>query len=137
MNLHQISRSILLVEDDVPLGLVTSEVLKHLGHDVDWAISANQALDTLSGEMHFDAMLLDLGLGLGDDDGVSLVDTLRERGCVVPPLLIFSAQPVDVLRVAARTIGAAAILQKPCTATELDAAIAHAISGQTPQLDRD
>lgn len=126
MKPHQIHRSILLVEDDVALGLVTSEVLKQLGHAVDWRTSANDAFDTLSGENHFDAVLLDLGLG--NNDGVSLVDTLRKRGFELPPLLIFSAQPVDVLRLAAQATGAAGILQKPCTAVELDAAIVRAIS---------
>lgn len=131
MSPNPISRSILLVEDDVPLGLVTSEVLKQLGHDVNWAVSANEAFDTLIGEGHFDAVLLDLGLG--SDDGVALIDSLRERGCDLPPLLIFSAQPVETLRLAARATGAAAILQKPCTASEMDAAIVRAVALCVPE----
>lgn len=121
---------ILLVEDDEPLGFVTSEVLKQLGHDVDWRVSANEAFDSLSRENHFDAVLLDLGLGT--DDGVSLIDALRKRGVALPPLLIFSAQPVDALRFAARATGAAAILQKPCTAVQMDAAIVLAVASKNP-----
>lgn len=118
---------VLLVEDNVPLGLVTSEVLKQLGHDVDWRVSADEAFDTLSHANQFDAILLDLGLGA--DDGVSLIGALRQRGFALPPILIFSAQPVDALRFAARATGATAILQKPCTAVQLDAAILLAVSG--------
>ena len=108
---------VLLIEDDPALGAVTTEVLTHLGHDVAWLHSADAAFASLSQDHHFDVVVLDLGLGA--NDGVTLIKTLREQGRVVPPVLVFSAQPVDVLRQAAGAIGAAAIVQKPCTSREL------------------
>jgi two-component system OmpR family response regulator len=119
------SARILLIEDDVALGTVTSEVLKHLGHDVHWSPSVSEAFASLSGGQQFAAVLLDLGLG--PDDGVSLVLDLRAGGYRLPPLLVFSAQPIDVLRRAADTTGAVAVLQKPCSASELDNALQRAL----------
>ena len=112
---------VLLIEDDPALGAVTAEVLKYLGHQVVWAVSANDGFACLAQDHRFDAVLLDLGLGAGD--GVTLVKSLREHGCVIPPLLVFSAQPIDALQRAATAIGAAAILQKPCTTSELASAL--------------
>jgi CheY-like chemotaxis protein len=116
---------VLLIEDDSALGAVTTEVLTHLGHDVAWSTSANAAFASLSHDHAFDAILLDLGLGA--QDGVTLVKALRERGCNLPPLLVFSAQPMDALRRAARATRAVGILQKPCTATQLADALQRAL----------
>jgi DNA-binding response OmpR family regulator len=112
---------VLLIEDDPALGAVTTEVLTQLGHDVAWSSSADAAFSSLSRDHEFTAILLDLGLG--EYDGVMLVKALRERGCDLPPLLVFSAQPIDALRRAAQATGAVGILQKPCTAHELAAAL--------------
>ncbi len=119
------SAHVLLIEDDPALGAVTTEVLKHLGHEVVWAVSANDGFACLAQNHCFDAVFLDLGLGASD--GVSLVKSLREQGCAIPPVLIFSAQPIDALLRAARTIGAATILHKPCTINELATALQRAL----------
>ncbi len=105
---------------------MTSEVLKQLEHGVDWTLSANQAFEALSCENRFGAVLLDLGLG--GDDAVSLIDALRERGSSLPPLMIFSAQPVETLRFGARATGAAEILHKSRTSGEMNAAFMRAVS---------
>jgi DNA-binding response OmpR family regulator len=121
MNSDRSNSHILLIEDDPALGAVTTEVLKHLGHEVDWMVSANEAFVSLSQEHDFDAVLLDLGLGA--DDGATLVNALRKYGHALPPLVVFSAQPLDALRRAAGITGALAILQKPCSASDLDEAL--------------
>ena len=112
---------VLLVEDDPGLGMATSEVLKHLGHDVAWEVSANDAYTALSQPHRFEAVVLDLGLG--DSDGVTLVGALRARGHILPPILVLSAWPADAMRQAVSAIGAAMGLQKPCSMGELDAAL--------------
>ena len=125
MDTSDSNANILLIEDDPALGVITTEVLAQLGHEVAWSTSANAAFVSLSGDHAFDAVLLDLGLG--ENDGVTLVKVLRERGCSLPPLLVFSAQPIDVLRSAARATGAVGILQKPCTMTQLADALQLAL----------
>ncbi len=116
---------VLLIEDDPALGAVTTEVLTHLGHDVAWSTSAEAAFVSLARDHAFDAVLLDLGLG--GSDGVSLVNSLRSKGYELPPLLVFSAQPIDALRRAAKATGAVGILQKPCSATQLADALERAL----------
>lgn len=112
---------VLLVEDDPSLGTATSEVLKHLGHDVAWEVSANDAYAALSQPHRFDVVVLDLGLG--DSDGVTLISALRARDHALPPILVFSAWPTDAMRRAVGAIGAVMGLQKPCSMSELDAAL--------------
>jgi two-component system, OmpR family, KDP operon response regulator KdpE len=116
---------VLLIEDDPALGAVTTEVLTQLGHEVAWSTSARAAFTSLAHNHSFDAVLLDLGLG--ESDGVTLVTLLRNQGHELPPLLVFSAQPIDVLKRAARATGAVGILQKPCSATQLAAALERAM----------
>ncbi len=116
---------VLLIEDDPALGAVTTEVLTQLGHDVAWSTSATAAFTSLTRENAFDAVLLDLGLG--ETDGVTLVTLLRNQGHALPPLLVFSAQPIDALRRAARATGAVGILQKPCSAMQLATALERAL----------
>ncbi|MDR3386079.1 MAG: response regulator [Rudaea sp.] len=126
MDTPEINAHVLLIEDDPALGSVTAEVLTQLGHEVAWSTSANAAFASLSHDHEFDAVLLDLGLG--EYDGVTLVNALRHQGHKLPPLLVFSAQPIEALRKAARATGAVGILQKPCTATQLADALQRALA---------
>lgn len=112
---------VLLIEDDPALGAVTCDVLRYLGLNVDWAVSANDAFALLAHQHDFDAALLDLGLGVSD--GVSLIKELRYAGHQLPPLLVLSAQPLEALRRAASITGAVAILPKPCSAGDLNRAL--------------
>ena len=121
---------VLLIEDDPELGAVTTEILKHLGYEMVWSASAGDGFQSLANSHRFDAVLLDLGLG--SDNGVELIASLRERGRALPPLLIFSAQPIDALQQAANEIGAAAILQKPCAAADLVRALERVVRAADP-----
>jgi two-component system response regulator QseB len=117
---------VLLIEDDPALGAATCDVLRHLGLNVDWVVSANDAFASLAHEHDFDAVLLDLGLG--SSDGVSLIKALKEDGHRLPPLLVLSARPSEALQRAARITGAVAILAKPCSADDLNRALQRVLS---------
>ena len=108
---------VLLVEDDTALGAVTVEVLHRLGYNVSWSATWGDVHALLSSGTRFDAIVLDLGLGI--ESGAGIVDAARANGYDVPPLIIFSAQPSDKLIAAAKRLGAVGVLQKPCTAVEL------------------
>ena len=108
MNANAKKWRVLLIEDDRALGAATCDVLRHLGLNVDWAVSANDAFASLAHEHDFDAVLLDLGLGV--TDGVALINELKEAGHRLPPLLVLSAQPPEALHRAAGITGAVAIL---------------------------
>jgi two-component system response regulator QseB len=128
MNANARKWRVLLIEDDPALAAVTCDVLRYLGLNVDWAVSANDAYASLAHEHDFDAVLLDLGLGISD--GVSLINELKEAGHRLPPLLVLSAQPLEALRSAARITGAVAILAKPCSVDDLDRALKHVLSAR-------
>jgi DNA-binding response OmpR family regulator len=113
--------AVLIIDDDPILGPVTVELLHALGHRATWVDTYERGLDALRHPQDIAIVLLDLQLGL--QRGEALIADLRREGADLPPLLIFSAQPMNELRHAASMISAAGILQKPCDA----AAINHAI----------
>jgi DNA-binding response OmpR family regulator len=117
---------VLLIDDDPILGPVTIELLHALGHRATWVESYELGLDTLSNPHDITIVLLDLQLGA--QRGEALVEQLRSKGMNVPPLLIFSAQPMTELRQAASTVKASGILQKPCNAAAIDSAIRAAVA---------
>jgi DNA-binding response OmpR family regulator len=112
---------VLLIDDDPILGPVTIELLQALGHKATWVETYERGIETLSGPHDITIVLLDLQLGARR--GEALVAQLRSAGTRVPPLLIFSAQPMVELRNAASTIQASGILQKPCDAAAINNAI--------------
>lgn len=117
---------ILLIDDDPILGPVTVELLQTLGHQATWVESYERGLHTLSHPHDITIVLLDLQLGT--QRGEALVAQLRSAGASVPPLLIFSAQPMAELRRAANTVKASGILQKPCDAAAINNAIRTAMA---------
>src|ERR1700722_17363352 len=112
---------VLLIDDDPILGPVTIELLQALGHKATWVETYERGIETLSGPHDITIVLLDLQLGARR--GEAPVAQLRSAGTRVPPLLIFSAQPMVELRNAASTIQASGILQKPCDAAAINNAI--------------
>jgi DNA-binding response OmpR family regulator len=117
---------VLLIDDDPILGPVTIELLQAMGHKASWVESYESGVDTLSSPHDITIVLLDLQLGA--QRGEALIDQLRSAGKNIPPVLIFSAQPMDELRQAANSIKASGILQKPCDATTINNAIKTAAS---------
>jgi len=122
--MSQQSRNILLIEDDHDLGQSTSEILK-LGHTVEWVTSADAAFKSLS-RNQFDAAIVDLSLGA--DSAVTMIKALQRFGKPLPPLIIFSAQPISMIRDAVQETGAAIALQKPCSAAMIQEAIDFAVA---------
>ena len=117
--------AILIIDDDPILGPVTVELLHTLGHRATWVDTYERGFDTLRQPHEITIVLLDLQLGL--QRGEALIEDLRRNGTVLPPLLIFSAQPMTELREAATLLDAAGILQKPCDATAINSAIHTAL----------
>jgi len=117
--------NILLVEDDHALGEVTAELLTTEGYAVKIAPTFEVALGDLSEPHEYCAVLLDLQLGR--ERGDALVRQLRRKGKTLPPVVIFSAQPISELKDAAAEIGAVAFLQKPCRIAQIMSAISRAI----------
>ena len=116
---------ILMVEDDHVLGGLICEALEVSGHEAHRVPTTESAIGELVGR-HFDVLLLDLDLGATRGEG--LVQRMRNLGETLPPVIIVSGQPLEVIASAARTTDAATFLRKPYTIDELLTAIEEAMA---------
>lgn len=112
------SPHILLVEDTPDLALWLGTALRQAGLAVSFARDGHEALAQLAAGHGFDAVLLDLQLpGL---DGLSVLQSLRERGDTVP-VLVLTARVSVPDRVLGLNLGADDYLPKPFDLSELEA----------------
>jgi two-component system OmpR family response regulator len=105
----------LLVEDDVLVASGIKLGLVQAGYAVDWAGTAERALDLLAQGV-FDIAVVDLGLPAMD--GFALTQSLRRDGHTFP-VLILSARDALNDRVQGLDDGADDYLVKPCALPEL------------------
>lgn len=115
---------LLLVEDDPTLGPITAEALEIFGHATTLAPSVDTAFRELS-RADFDAIILDLGLGT--EQGETLIENARKAGMRVPEVVVLSALPMNVLRKAQKSLDACGVLQKPITPEDLAAELERCI----------
>lgn len=107
--------TILLVEDDLPLGNSLQRVLTMAGHQVVWLRSAGDARRFLE-ETAFGLLLLDIGLP--DESGLSLLRWLRGLGRATPVMMITARDSISE-RVQGLDGGADDYLGKPFAMEEL------------------
>jgi two-component system response regulator TctD len=109
---------ILLVEDTPDLALWLGTALRQAGLTVSFARDGHEAQAQLAAGHAFDAVLLDLQLpGM---DGLSVLQSLRERGDPVP-VLVLTARASVPDRVLGLNLGADDYLPKPFDLSELEA----------------
>jgi two-component system response regulator QseB len=121
---------ILLTEDDPQLGRATQIGLEQAGYAVDWVTSAARALTAL--RLHDYACVL-LDLGLPDQDGMRVLDALRENG-YAGAILIVTARDQLAVRIHGLDAGADDFLVKPFDLDELAARIRSACRRATGRL---
>jgi len=124
---------VLLVEDDALVASGITAGLRLHGNTVDHVETAQAARNALQAA-HFDLAVLDLGLP--DEDGMSLLHSLRSAG-VELPVLVLTARDALGDRVAGLRAGADDYLLKPFELDELIARL-HALhrraAGRTVDL---
>jgi len=110
---------LLVVEDDLEIahGLVTA--LRRSGHAVDVAHRCADALAAL-GTQTYELVVLDLGLP--DEDGLTVLRTVRARNQALP-VLILTARDALPARVRGLDLGADDYMLKPFDYSELEARI--------------
>jgi len=108
---------LLLIEDDVLLGEGIYQGLQRLGHSVDWVKNAEQGEPALQ-DHSYQSLILDLSLP--GEDGLSLLQRLRQQGEIVP-VLILTARDTLADRISGLDTGADDYLLKPFALAELDA----------------
>lgn len=106
---------ILLVEDSERLAEFLVKGLSNSHFAVDHVLTGEDALAAVSAT-HFDAIVLDLGLP--DQDGLSVLQQMRDRSCL-SPVLILTARDQVADRVNGLNVGADDYLTKPFAMEEL------------------
>ena len=118
---------ILLVEDDALLGDGIHKSLGHLGFTVDWMRNGRQGENALSGE-EYAAVVLDLGLP--QQDGLTLLQSVRNKG-IRTPVLILTARDGKLDKLKGFNLGADDYVIKPIDMEELAARLRALIRRST------
>lgn len=108
---------ILLVEDDFLLGDGIQNSLSHLGFTVDWMKDGKQGENALTSE-EYAAVVLDLGLP--QQDGLTLLQSVRNKG-LRTPILILTARDGKLDKLKGFGLGADDYVVKPLDMEELAA----------------
>ncbi|HAX18827.1 MAG TPA: two-component system response regulator [Hydrogenophaga sp.] len=108
--------TILVVDDELGIRDLLSEILNDEGHTVELAENAAQAR-VLRAQMRPDLVLLDIWMP--DTDGVTLLKEWASGGLLNMPVIMMSGHATIDTAVEATRIGATAFLEKPITLQKL------------------
>jgi len=117
--------NILVVDDELGIRDLLSEILFDEGHQVDLAENAAQARDARQ-RMRPDLVLLDIWMP--DTDGVSLLKEWAATGLLTMPVIMMSGHATIDTAVEAVRIGAQAFLEKPITLQKLLKAVEQGLA---------
>jgi len=118
---------ILIVDDEVGVRELLSEVLQDEGYSVSLAENAAQARDLHVAKRH-DLVLLDIWMP--DMDGVSLLKEWAAQQQLTAPVIMMSGHATIETAVEATRIGAVDFLEKPIALTKLLQTIESALTHQ-------
>ena len=117
--------NILVVDDELGIRDLLSEILNDEGHSVDVAENATQARAArLSG--NYDLVLLDIWMP--DTDGISLLKEWATGGLLTMPVIMMSGHATIDTAVDATRIGAFSFLEKPITLQKLLKAVEQGLA---------
>jgi two-component system, response regulator PdtaR len=111
---------ILIAEDEAILGMLLSEVLEGMGHEVCAVVASEE--EAVSAAMLHSPDLLIIDAGLASGNGVSAVDSILAKGFVPHIFTTGNALKVRLLK------PDSVVLEKPFHEADLAEAIARALS---------
>ena len=117
--------NILVVDDEIGIRELLSEILGDEGHSITLAENAAQARTARAAGKH-DLVLLDIWMP--DTDGVSLLKEWSAGGLLTMPVLMMSGHATIDTAVEATRIGATDFLEKPIALAKLLAAVKRALT---------
>ncbi len=120
--------NILVVDDELGIRDLLSEILFDEGHQVELAENAAQAREARQ-RMRPDLVLLDIWMP--DTDGVSLLKEWAASGLLSMPVIMMSGHATIDTAVEAVRIGAQAFLEKPITLQKLLKAVEQGLAQAT------
>jgi DNA-binding NtrC family response regulator len=116
---------ILIIDDDDVVLRSCTRILESEGYNVTTATSVSDALDILNSRF-FALMLVDIKMP--EEDGISLILKARERGYMIP-ILVMSGYPTEETIRHSLASGAKGFIAKPFTPDELLEAVRNIIEG--------
>ena len=122
--------NILVVDDEIGIRELLSEILGDEGHSITLAENAAQARAARLAGAH-DLVLLDIWMP--DTDGVSLLKEWSVGGLLTMPVLMMSGHATIDTAVEATRIGAVDFLEKPIALAKLLAAVKRALTRSAPR----
>ena len=126
--------NILVVDDELGIRDLLSEILNDEGHSVDVAENATQA--RVSRATHnYDLVLLDIWMP--DTDGVTLLKEWATAGQLTMPVIMMSGHATIETAVEATRIGALSFLEKPITMQKLLKAVEQGLARSTASQNTD
>ena len=117
--------TILVVDDELGIRALLSEILTDEGHTVELAENAAQARQVRE-SLRPDLVLLDIWMP--DVDGVTLLKEWSAGGQLSMPVIMMSGHGTIDTAVEATKVGASAFLEKPITLQKLLRAVEQALS---------
>ena len=117
--------NILVVDDELGIRDLLSEILNDEGHTVELAENAAQAREIRS-RLRPDLVLLDIWMP--DTDGVTLLKEWSATGLLTMPVIMMSGHATIDTAVDAIRIGAQAFLEKPITLQKLLKAVEQGLA---------
>ena len=117
--------TILVVDDELGIRALLSEILSDEGHTIELAENAAQARSARE-RMRPDLVLLDIWMP--DTDGVSLLKEWAATGLLNMPVIMMSGHATIDTAVEAVRIGAQAFLEKPITLQKLLKAVEQGLA---------
>jgi DNA-binding NtrC family response regulator len=124
------SKQILVVDDEIGIRELLSEILFDEGYQVYLAENAEQAR-AIRKERELDLVLLDIWMP--DTDGIALLREWVDQELLTMPVVMMSGHGTIETAVEATRIGAVDFLEKPIALQKLLSAIAKAIRDDAPK----
>lgn len=121
---------ILVVDDELGIRALLSEILTDEGHTVELAEDAAQAR-AVRERMKPDLVLLDIWMP--DVDGISLLKEWGATGMLTMPVIMMSGHGTIDTAVEATKVGALAFLEKPITLQKLLRAVEQGLARPAPR----
>jgi len=121
--------TILVVDDELGIRALLSEILSDEGHTIELAENATQAR-SIRERMRPDLVLLDIWMP--DVDGVTLLKEWGGAGLLTMPVIMMSGHGTIDTAVEATKFGAIAFLEKPITLQKLLRAVEQALVKTAP-----
>lgn len=120
--------SVLIVEDDRLLALVTERLLIKLGHEIAGQASDGETAVEMVRKLQPDIVLMDISLE-GEMSGVDALKEIRKFSDV--PVIILSGSSNRTILDKVRSIGISDFLVKPVTADDLVGPVGRALKPKT------